>query len=268
MCDHQTFSTALSILTAIITGGFILVFIELGNRKNREYDSYTQRMEPFINKLSAFFRFICWCKSRVEYQKPIDGYEKQFKNLLDEIGLYGSRLILAGGNFSIDYFAVEELSAIMEKVNQIWYSYDRMERYRLNWKPDFGTDKFIRKELATINPNYLSSDLGPERIAEVSGEFFTEHYQPIEVFIYHHKANKDLLHYQTVFVTVGIFLVLLLLSLMLFSCIPTCLLKWSTFAIILLLICCLLMLGIDNRKQVALLNSIRSIFSKLFKREK
>ena len=113
------------------------MFIELGNRKNREYDSYTQKMEPFINKLSAFFRFICWCKSRVEYQKPIDGYEKQFKNLLDEIGLYGSRLILAGGNFSIDYFAVEELSAIMEKVNQIWYSYDRMERYRLNWKPAY-----------------------------------------------------------------------------------------------------------------------------------
>lgn len=32
------YSTVVAILTAIITGGFILVFVEIGNRKNREMD--------------------------------------------------------------------------------------------------------------------------------------------------------------------------------------------------------------------------------------
>ena len=32
----------LTILTSIITGGFVLVFVEIGNRKNRENDSYDQ----------------------------------------------------------------------------------------------------------------------------------------------------------------------------------------------------------------------------------
>lgn len=29
---------ALAIMTSIITGGFVLVFVEIGNRKNREND--------------------------------------------------------------------------------------------------------------------------------------------------------------------------------------------------------------------------------------
>ena len=32
------YSTVVAILTAIITGGFILVFVEICNRKNREMD--------------------------------------------------------------------------------------------------------------------------------------------------------------------------------------------------------------------------------------
>lgn len=32
------YSTVVAILTAIITDGFILVFVEIGNRKNREMD--------------------------------------------------------------------------------------------------------------------------------------------------------------------------------------------------------------------------------------
>ena len=52
------FSTVVTILSAIITGGVILVFVEIGNRKNREIDSYQYFVEPFLRKLSAYFRFI------------------------------------------------------------------------------------------------------------------------------------------------------------------------------------------------------------------
>ena len=43
---------ALAILTSIITGGFVLVFVEIGNRKNRENDRHEQIMTPFYHKLS------------------------------------------------------------------------------------------------------------------------------------------------------------------------------------------------------------------------
>ena len=48
---------ALAILTSIITGGFVLVFIEIGNRKNRNSDRHEQIMTTFMHKLSSFFRF-------------------------------------------------------------------------------------------------------------------------------------------------------------------------------------------------------------------
>lgn len=65
---------ALTILTSIITGGFVLVFVEIGNRKNREDDRHDQIMYPFMHKLSAYFRFISWCSHNVIYSKPPIGY--------------------------------------------------------------------------------------------------------------------------------------------------------------------------------------------------
>lgn len=43
------YSTALAILTAIITGGFVLIFVEIGNRKNRESDKFEIDFRPFIH---------------------------------------------------------------------------------------------------------------------------------------------------------------------------------------------------------------------------
>ena len=54
------YSTVVAILTAIITGGFILVFVEIGNRKNREMDSFYQSADPFMKKLSSYLRMISW----------------------------------------------------------------------------------------------------------------------------------------------------------------------------------------------------------------
>ena len=47
---------ALAILTSIITGGYVLVFIEIGNRKNRNSDRHNQIMASFMHKLSSTAR--------------------------------------------------------------------------------------------------------------------------------------------------------------------------------------------------------------------
>lgn len=48
MCYSEVQPIALAILTSIITGGFVLVFVEIGNRKNRENDKHDQIMAPFM----------------------------------------------------------------------------------------------------------------------------------------------------------------------------------------------------------------------------
>lgn len=71
MCYSDVLPFALAILTSIITGGFVLVFVEIGNRKNRENDKHDQIMAPFMHKLSAYFRYISWSSSHIIY--PGDG---------------------------------------------------------------------------------------------------------------------------------------------------------------------------------------------------
>ncbi len=66
------FQTALTILSAIITGGFVLVFVEIGNRKNRENDKYETEFKPFMHKLSAYLRLMSWCKCHLEYPKKLE----------------------------------------------------------------------------------------------------------------------------------------------------------------------------------------------------
>ena len=222
-----------------------------------------------MKRLSAYCRFVTWSKSQLIYSKGEDTYEENFKKLVNQIGHYGHMLIMSGGDFPIHQFTANELNDIALDIKNIWYWHDKMHPCKIQWEQsDLGVNEHINNELNKINPSSLSLKHDAHMVAKVSGDFYVEIYQYVENETYKYEAFRGLLHLQTIIVSAGVMMVLILLSLMLFFCIPAYILKWSTFAIILLLICCLLMLGIDNRKQVALLNSIRSIFSKLFKREK
>lgn len=182
-----------------------------------------------MKRLSAYCRFVTWSKSQLIYSKGEETYEENFKKLVNQIGHYGHMLIMSGGDFPIHQFTANELNDIALDIKNIWYWHDKMHPCKIQWEQSgLGVNEYINNELNKINPSYLSLKHDAYMVA----------------------------------------MVLILLSLMLFLCIPACILKWSTLVIILLLICCLLMLGIDMRKQVAWQYSVRSIYSKLFKREK
>ena len=146
--DLQTI--LLSILTSIITGGFILVFVEIGNRKNRENDRYDQMMLPFMHKLSSYFRFLSWCSHRIKYPKQMSEYETEFKDLVTEIARYGGRAITSGGDYGVDYFAADKLNDICLSINNIWYYHDKMKPSRLTWDDGRFDDQFTAKELKEI----------------------------------------------------------------------------------------------------------------------
>lgn len=246
--DIQTI--LLSILTSIITGGFILVFVELGNRKNRENDRYDQIMGPFMHKLSAYFRFLSWCSYHIVYPKQLNGYEQEFKKLVDEIGRYGGRVITSGGDYSVDRFTADELEKICFKINNIWYYHDKMNPCRLMWNDRNFTDDFISKELKGFFPHYLSKAKDVNLVSNVSGEFYTDIYQPIEYETYKHEAYIQHFKRQTNLVTLAVGLVLFVLTMMLFRELSVGFMQFSGVAVIVLLIICLLILGVDTKVQI------------------
>lgn len=253
--DLQTM--LLSILTSIITGGFILVFVEIGNRKNRENDRYDQKMVPFMHKLSSYFRFLNWCSHRIEYPKQMTGYEKEFKSLVTEIGGYGGSAIISGGDYGVDYFSADKLNNICLGINNIWYYHDKMNPCRLIWEDRGFDDHFIAKELKDFFPNYLSHTRDVNLVSKVSGDFYTDIYQPIEYETYKHEAYVEHFRRQSIFVAIAVGFVLLVLNTMLFVQLPIWMMQMSGVATLILLIVCLLLLGVEMNTQIKYYHSIR-----------
>ncbi len=192
-----TESIALSILTSIITGGFVLVLVEIGNRKNRENDRYQLLMYPFMHKLSAYFRFVSWSQSHIIYPKNLNDEESNFKDFVKKIGKYGEKSIMSGGDYGIDYFTAEELYNITFDINNIWYWHDKMHPNRLKWdETDLGTE-FIKKELKEINSMCVELLISDDSLAKVSGEFYIDVYQPIKYKIYQHETYVKFYNRQT-----------------------------------------------------------------------
>lgn len=240
-----------SILTSIITGGFILVFVEIGNRKNRENDRYEQIMRPFMHKLSAYFRFINWCSSRIKYPNKLNECEQEFKKLVKEIGVYGGRAVTSGGDYSIDYFSADELYKICtNKINNIWYYYDKMKPCNLSWEECLVTEEFISKELKEVFPHYLSKTRDINLVSNVSGDFYTDVYQPIENEIWNHKAYVEHFRRQTIFVSISVGFVLLVLVTLLFVQLTVPFMQVSGVVVVVLLFLCLLLLGVDTKVQI------------------
>ena len=240
-------SIGLAILTSIITGGFVLVFVEIGNRKNRENDCHDGILTPFMHKLSSFFRFVNWCKSQVIYPNDINGNEEEFRSLVNMMAKYGVNLIIRGGYYTLDSFTARELNDIALQINNIWYYHNKMHPCRLEWEgrvPYDGTD-YIAKELKEINPVYLTEKQGISLLAKVSEDFYVDVYQPVEYESFKYEAY--LKHYNSLTVWVAVFFsfVLLMLCLMLFIKLPVLFLQIASAFIVLSLVISLIALAID-----------------------
>ena len=250
--NYETlYSTALAILTAIITGGFVLIFVEIGNRKKREADKFEIEFHPFIHKLSAYLRFINWCSHHIIYPEELDEYEAQLKDIMKSLGSYGSKLILSGGDYGLESFSSEKLDCIAFDINNVWYWHDKMHPCRPIMNRNLmGIEEQIKKELKEINPVYLSMPIDMNLVAKVSGDFYTDIYQPIEHVPGNHEAYVEHYGRQTIFVLVAVLCVLGLLSAMLFFRLKMITLQISVMIVIALLLACLLLLGIDIKKQI------------------
>lgn len=265
MAYQDLHSAVITILSAVITGGFVLIFVEIGNRKNRENDRYRQLMTPFFQKLSAYFRYINWVSTSVCNPKPDTDEEKEFKNFLHRnVGKYGSNLITSGGDYTISSFTAKELQQIGYDINHVWFMYDRWDLRRLRLdNNDVHKRKYIDKELSKLNRYYLSMEDNVSKIAKVSGEFYTDFYQPVQDEPFFHDMMIKLYHRQSVIVGFSLFLVLLTLCALVCFTFPTWLLKFSMIFITSLLGLCLLLLFIDENRQLQIQQQLKECKKKL-----
>lgn len=260
-------SDVIAILSAVITGGFVWIFVEISNRKNRHNDEYRKFMVPFMKKLSAYFRYMEWMHNGVIYPKNMNENEEDFQRLVEKTSRYGSELIMDGGEYGINYFSAEKLQNICYDINNIWYFYDRMRPPRIKMDDSYSFDKpLINKELRKIDQTYVGNPYTIKQMVDVSENLYLDEYQPIEYDTYFHEALESLYHYQSALVCASLFIVLATLSTMICFDFPLWLMRAMTLLIVILFGTCMLLLFLSENTQLRTLSKLRDRKEQLLKR--
>ena len=215
-------SIIVTILAALLTGGFLMIFIDSQQVANNMAERFHFIMRPFFHGFTNYVRFIYFFKSCFSFRGiETEGYMKRLKDDLEQISRLGGKSITAGQEFPSDYFTAKQLDSICETINDVWYCIDK--DYHRFQKIEFDTrlaemfSEDIIGYLGGISPTYKGTELTKHLLSNVSGDFYVNFYQPIEHILPHYeywlKKEKGfkILAMITIIITLLTMLILLLL---------------------------------------------------------
>ena len=184
---NEHYSIAVTILTALLTGGFLMLFIENRHIGDNVVNRYHFIMTPFMHRLSNFFKFISSAKTYYVINRgDKEEYVHVFKSLLKEMGEFAYPCIMSGQDYPCSKFSAQELERLCDDINRIWYYWDDKHNY-MQGHYIYETDKAER--FATLGHEYLKEVFPKEfdgkkfsmsLIGDVSGKFYTDVWQPIQ----------------------------------------------------------------------------------------
>lgn len=163
---NEQIANILTILASLLTGGFLMVFIENQQISQKIANRYHQKMLPFFHCFTNYVKFVAVIRTFYKWNKSSSGYMNNLKDNVCEIARYGSLAIISGQNFSPNYFSVKEIEEICEKINNIWYLVDK-DRSKFNndiffYDERIKNNDIVFEYLANTNLKYGKNNL--ERI--------------------------------------------------------------------------------------------------------
>lgn len=236
---EEQVSIIITILAALLTGGFIMLFIEsqqIGRNVTERFDFI---MNPFFHGFSNYLKFVSFYSSAYHFKGYNDSYINKLQSLIEDITGLAHTPIITGQNYPSDYFKADELNSICEKINNIWYYFDRQHDHVYN-NLDFDSNTVthfkdrINGYLTEISSKYRDLPLTKYLLGKVSGDFFTDFYQPIQHICYDYEYwQKKEREFKVLIATTVVFTLLtMILILLLYSCLSILIYKISC------VICC------------------------------
>lgn len=114
---------------------------------------------------------------------------------------------------------------------------------------------------------YISLPCGINQIIKVSGEFYTDVYQPIQTETYYHERIAELNRLRSLIAAISLFLVLLCLVILICVTWPVVLMKVVSIIVIVLLGFNMSLLLIDEKTQLKWIYKIRTLRHKVSHRK-
>ena len=242
MYDSEQMSIIVSILSTLLTGGILSMYTESLHVSNQMAEKYRAVMAPFMHQLSNYFRFMSLAKSlgKINTQSPSCKIGVEYRNRINEITRYTFPCIMR--DYEIHHFTAQQLNEIGEKINDIWYYWDKNHSQLEDTFEIYCNEenelRNLQKYLSQIFPNEIfDKKLSIELIARISSDFYSKIWIPINHIP---SDNEDWLREERKFnrisfVTIVTTLASLFFILFLNNVIPTLFFSIATFICMLLL---------------------------------
>ena len=245
---EEQISIIIPIIVALLTGGFIILFLENQHIGANVIERYHFVMQPFMHRLSNYFKFLSSAKVYFSIKKGTKKDEAEyvfaFKDLMDKLSHLAHPCIMSGQDYPVSKFSAIQLDGICDDINNVWYYWDRKHNYIIDYcsydtrkAEQFCTlGKECLKEVFPVKYNEQAFSLN--LISDVSGTFFTEIYQPIQhvPYEYEYWCRQEKIFQATTFCTIGLCLVTLTIILLLRYFIPLCVINLLTLLSIISLV--------------------------------
>lgn len=250
---------AVSILTSLLTGGFILFFIENQNAEKDVVSRFNAIMKPFYNKLTNYLKYLKWNNSIIRYDDPKADYISDLIPIMKELSRLGDQSIMSGSDIPV--MKAKSIDNLCEKINHIWYLYDKGWIVRDHISIDKGNgytywENLIRESLTTYDVKYTNSFVDINLLPSVSGEFYVDVWQPVQNITYEYEYWQKKRKFSHYFLLGSIVLMILsLIVILLFSSIIGC----TIINYIAVFCCCIF--GYDIYELVKIKNLSNKLFN-------
>lgn len=218
-------SIIISILAALLTGGFLMIFIESQKVAGSVTDRFHFVMNPFFHSFSSYVKFISSFRTCFTFKITKDtDCIKRLKENVEKIAGLGGQSIMSGQDFPADHFTAKELDLICKTINNIWYLIDGNQSY-IDKHLEFDSrhakmfSQYAKDYLEGISPKYKGIPLTKDMLAKVSGDFFVDIYQPIQDILFQYEFwQKKEKEFKILTLATIIFTLMTMMLVMLLSC--------------------------------------------------
>lgn len=237
---EEQVSIIVSVITALLTGGFIILFLENQHVGANVIERYHFIMKPFMHRLSNYFKFLSSAKVYFSIKKGVKKADAEyvfaFNDFMDNLGHYAHPCIMSGQDYPPSKFSAMQLQRLCQDINNVWYYWDDKRNYMMDYCTYDGgrANRFCtfgRDYLREVFPNmYDRQDISLDLISDVSGTFYTEVYEPIQniPFEYEYWCKQEKTFQATTFCTIGLCLATLTIILLLRYFISLCVINLLT----------------------------------------
>lgn len=125
---NSSIQIAVDILSALLTGGFLLFFIKTMHIESDVKQRYKGIMNPFYHKLSKLTVFVGYLRSAIKF--PDMEWAKCLKNDMEYIRKAG--VVPSSSGRDIPFMKSKELEKLCDVINDVWRNLDKSSDLRHN----------------------------------------------------------------------------------------------------------------------------------------